>query len=226
MRRQILNPSERRVVNAVIVFLAIAAFLYLFVYPALVATGIIELDATTFAIGVFLTMLFWLVIANGAYAAAADIYQLRRKNLLPDTLVQPSLRLVARIGHRKAERPHAPVTIGLLSYFLVIYEYAITYTLLSRLDAQAFNIGRLSLFDAIYFSLTTAATVGFGDIVPSSTLARVFVMAEILLTFSYVVFIFSVLGSSVRAANVSKDKEIETEQARKDADAESRPPRN
>jgi hypothetical protein len=221
--RQILNPSGRRAVNAVIVFLAVAAFLYLFVYPALVATGIIELDATTFAIGVFLTMLFWLVIADGAYAAAADIYHLRRKNLLPDALMQPSLRLVERYAHRKAERLHAPVVIGLLSYFLVIYEYAITYTLLSRLDAHAFNIGRLTLFDAIYFSLTTAATVGFGDIVPSSTLARVFVMAEIMLTFAYVVFIFSVLGSSVRAANVLADKNVD---ARHDADSESRSPRD
>ena len=64
---------------------------------------------------------------------------------------------------------------------------------------------RLTLFDAIYFSLTTAATVGYGDIVPSSTLARIFVMAEILTTFAYVVFIFSVLGSSVRASNLSRD---------------------
>jgi len=220
--RQFLNPSGRHAVTAVIAFLAIAAFLYLFVYPALVATGIIELDSTTFAIGVFLTMLFWLVIANGAYAAAADIYHFRRKNLLPEAWMRP-VRFVARYGHTKTERPHAPVVIGLLSYFLVIYEYAISYTLLSRLDAQAFNIGRLTLFDAIYFSLTTAATVGFGDIVPQSTLARVFVMAEILLTFSYVVFIFSVLGSSVRAANVSLEKKADT---KTDVDADSHPPRS
>ena len=99
--------------------------------------------------------------------------------------------------------------IGVLSYFLVIYQYAISYTFLSRLDAQAFNIGKLSLFDAIYFSLTTAATVGFGDIVPTSTTARAFVMAEILLTFSYVVFIFSVLGSAMRAAKASAEKDSE-----------------
>lgn len=213
--RQILNPDGRRAVTAVIAILAIAAFLYLFVYPALVATGVIELDRTTFAIGVFLTMLFWLVIANGAYSAAADIYHFRRKNLLPDVLMRASMRFVAMMGRTKADRPHAPVVIGLLSYFLVIYEYAITYTLLSRLDAGAFNIGRLSLFDAIYFSLTTAATVGFGDIVPKSTTARVFVMAEILLTFTYVVFIFSVLGSSVRAAHAQA-------QDHADADAKSR----
>ena len=201
--RQILSPDGRRAVNAVIAFLAIATFLYLFVYPALVATGVIELDAATFAIGVALTMLFWLVIANGAYSAAAEIYHFRRKSLLPDTLVLR--RLFERYGHRSTDRLHAPVVIGLISYFLVIYEYAISYTLLSRLDAHAFNIGTLTLFDAIYFSVTTAATVGYGDIVPSSTLARIFVMAEILTTFAYVVFIFSVLGSSVRASNLSRD---------------------
>ena len=221
--RQILNPDGRRAVTAAIAFLAIAAFLYLFVYPALVATGIIELDTTTFAIGVFLTMLFWLVIANGAYSAAADIYHFRRKNLLPDVLMRASQRFVARFGRRKADRPHAPVVIGLLSYFLVIYEYAISYTLLSRLDAEAFNIGRLTLFDAIYFSLSTAATVGFGDIVPKSTTARVFVMAEILLTFAYVVFIFSVLGSSVRSAHAQSQAKLDAAQDHADADAKSRP---
>ena len=97
MRRLILNPSGRRAATAVIVFLAIAAFLYLIVYPALVATGVIELDTATFAIGVFLTMLFWLVIANGAYAAAAEIYHFNRKNLLPEALLRPSQRLVARL---------------------------------------------------------------------------------------------------------------------------------
>ena len=162
--RQILSPDGRRAVNAVIAFLAIATFLYLFVYPALVATGVIELYAATFAIGVSLTMLFWLVIANGAYSAAAEIYHFHRKSLLPDTLVLR--RLFERYGHRSTDRLHAPVVIGLISYFLVIYEYAISYTLLSRLDAHAFNIGTLTLFDAIYFSLTTAATVGYGDIVP------------------------------------------------------------
>jgi hypothetical protein len=225
MRRQILNPTGRRAVTGVIVFLAVAAFLYLFVYPALVATGIIELDSTTFAIGVFLTMLFWLVIANGAYSAAADIYHFHRKNLLPDSWMQPSQRLVARYRHKKTDRPRTPVLIGLLSYLLVIYEYAISYTLLSRMDAQAFNIGRLSLFDAIYFSLTTAATVGFGDIVPRSTLARVFVMAEILLTFSYVVFIFSVLGSALRG-RASAEEDAVAKQAREDAAAESHTPRD
>lgn len=224
MRRQILNPTGRRVVTAVIVFLAVAAFLYLFVYPALVATGIIELDAATFAIGVFLTMLFWLVIANGAYSAAADIYHFHRKNLLPDSWMRPSQRLVARYRHGKTDRAHAPVLIGLLSYFLVIYQYAISYTLLSRLDAHAFNIGRLTLFDAVYFSLSTAATVGFGDIVPSSTLARVFVMAEILLTFAYVVFLFSVLGSSLRA-RASMEEEAGTKETHADTAAESRTPR-
>lgn len=202
MQHSIRNPGRRHMVTAVIAFLALVAFLYLFVYPALVATGIIGLDATTFAIGAALTMLFWLIIANGAYSAAADIYHFRRKSLLPDALMLR--RLVERYGHR-ADRLHTPVVIGLVSYFLVIYEYAISYTLLSRLDPHAFNIGTLTLFDAIYFSLTTAATVGFGDIVPSSTLARVFVMAEILITFTYVVFIFSVLGASVRASNLSKD---------------------
>src|SRR4029077_901583 len=109
--RQILSPDGRRAVNAVIAFLAIATFLYLFVYPALVATGVIELDAATFAIGVALTMLFWLVIANGAYSAAAEIYHFRRKSLLPDTLVLR--RLFERYGHRSTDRLHAPVVIGL-----------------------------------------------------------------------------------------------------------------
>jgi len=48
------------------------------------------------------------------------------------------------------------------------------------------------------FSVMTAATVGFGDIVPLSIMARSIVILEVLLTFLYAVFLCSVLASTLR----------------------------
>lgn len=86
----------------------------------------------------------------------------------------------------------------MLSYFWTVYGFAIAYTFLSMANTKSFNVGALGIFDATYFSLTTAATVGYGDIVPISAAARSLVMAEIVLDLVYVVFFFSVLASAVR----------------------------
>ena len=72
--------------------------------------------------------------------------------------------------------------------------YASIYLELARfpLAAPAFE-GKLAhpatLFDFVYFSVVTAGTVGFGDILPVSAEARLLVMSQILLTFALVVLL-------------------------------------
>lgn len=60
---------------------------------------------------------------------------------------------------------------------LMVISFASAYVLLSEGDAAAFTepLGRT---DALYFSLTTATTVGFGDISAKSEPARIAVMAQ------------------------------------------------
>jgi len=63
-------------------------------------------------------------------------------------------------------------------------------------------------FDALYYSVTTIATVGFGDITPKTTLARFVTIVEILNGFlllgSFISFLWFALQ---KASNFSSDKE-------------------
>jgi hypothetical protein len=74
--------------------------------------------------------------------------------------------------------------------------FAMGYVHLSHQDPHAFN-QPLSLLMAVYFSITTFATVGFGDIVPTSNAARIAVSAEILLAMFFAVLIFSAFAGFV-----------------------------
>ena len=63
-----------------------------------------------------------------------------------------------------------------LPLFLVIF--SIAYFLMARSNSSAFT-ERLSRLDALYFTLVTFATVGFGDIAPVSETARALVTVQI-----------------------------------------------
>ena len=58
---------------------------------------------------------------------------------------------------------------------LVLVSFASAYAYLSHIDDDAFS-EVLTRTDALYFSVTTATTVGFGDISPSTEAARIVVM--------------------------------------------------
>lgn len=70
------------------------------------------------------------------------------------------------------------VTVSTIATFALI-AFAATYRLLSADDVAAFN-EPLGHTDALYFSLTTTTTVGFGDIAPVSGAARGVVMVQML----------------------------------------------
>jgi len=83
---------------------------------------------------------------------------------------------------------------AITSYLLVVLEFALLYTILSRLDPGAFNVGELDLPSAIYFSVTTITTVGFGDIAAVHPLVRLLVVGEIAVGLAYAVFVFATLA--------------------------------
>jgi hypothetical protein len=59
--------------------------------------------------------------------------------------------------------------------------------------------------DALYFSIVTITTTGFGDISPRSPLAKALVCTEILFGLAYAVLIFSVFAGLAGRARSSNE---------------------
>jgi hypothetical protein len=74
---------------------------------------------------------------------------------------------------------------------LFLYLFAAVYYTMSRADPATFNLSGLTRTDTLYFTITTFATVGYGDIVATSQSARVLVMVQMILD-------LIVLGAVVR----------------------------
>ena len=74
------------------------------------------------------------------------------------------------------------------------------YFELSTADENAFN-KKLDIGTAMYFSLITFATVGFGDIYPQSGDARLLVAIQVIFSIAYTVGMFSLIASFLRTNN-------------------------
>lgn len=66
------------------------------------------------------------------------------------------------------------------SISLLLVVFAATYYEMARASASTFT-EPLSRLDALYFTITTFATVGFGDIAPATQPARVAVTAQVVI---------------------------------------------
>jgi voltage-gated potassium channel len=188
-------PRWVRVVRGVVVaVLTPAALFYLFGVPALLASGTGEPTPTNLAFAGFMFLQFWVLTAEFAFASVASLYGFRRKSLF-------GFMHYGRIFFPDRGIPQTDlgaVLPCLLSYFFTVYGFGVAYTFISAIDKTAFSCGTLSLFDATYFSLITAATIGYGDIAPVSRISRGVVMAEVVTTFAYAVFLLSVLAGAAR----------------------------
>ena len=63
--------------------------------------------------------------------------------------------------------------------FLLVF--AATYFMMEQANADNFNVDSLTRTDSLYFTVTVFATVGFGDITATSQVARVVVIAQMIL---------------------------------------------
>jgi voltage-gated potassium channel len=89
-----------------------------------------------------------------------------------------------------------------LPLFLVVF--SATYYLSSRSTPDAWS-EPLSRLDALYFSVTVFSTVGFGDIVPVSGLARVLTMAQMIGDVVVVGLVVRVMIAAMREGIKRKD---------------------
>ena len=81
------------------------------------------------------------------------------------------------MGH--IANPFDFVKFELINLLNSVVFFGFAYFFLSRLESGSFNQA-VNLFDAVYFSFVTIATLGYGDIHPVSTLAKSVVILEII----------------------------------------------
>ena len=84
---------------------------------------------------------------------------------------------------------------GSIPFLLLCFSAA--YYMLQRNSAQSFD-SALTRLDALYFSVTVFATVGFGDITAHSQLARGVVTAQMIVDFLFIGVVVRVLLSAVK----------------------------
>jgi voltage-gated potassium channel len=82
--------------------------------------------------------------------------------------------------------------------FLVIF--AAMYVVLANDSGSNFNVGSLTRTDALYFTVTVFATVGFGDITATSQLARVLVTVQMLVDLVVLGVVIRVFFGAVQEA--------------------------
>ncbi len=79
------------------------------------------------------------------------------------------------------------------AYGLAAFCFAVLYVYIVRHDSGAFS-AELNLGDALYFSIVTMTTTGYGDISPKSGWAKFLVCSQILFGFLYNVLFFSIFA--------------------------------
>jgi voltage-gated potassium channel len=105
----------------------------------------------------------WVVMLGGIGALAA--------------LTVHQVRAILRATHPGVRAVEALATT--VPMFLLLFSAA--YFLMSHADTANFSVAALSRTDALYFTVTVFAPVGFGDIVPTSQVARLVVTAQMVL---------------------------------------------
>ena len=83
----------------------------------------------------------------------------------------------------------------LILVLVVLGAALVTYTL-GRTPGN-FNTGINSFVTAVYFTIVTISTVGYGDITPVSTIARLFVIALIIIGLGTFAFVLTSLSSDI-----------------------------
>ena len=101
------------------------------------------------------------------------------------------------------------VRAGVIAASTLLVVFAATYSVISTGRPDSFS-EPLSRTDALYFTVTVFATVGFGDIAPRSDLARIITMVQMMTGLIAV----GILGKIVFAAMQKALRRQEDEQAR------------
>lgn len=89
------------------------------------------------------------------------------------------------------------VETAVVSLFLFLVVFAATYLTMSHVDEQAFS-EPLDRTGALYFTIVTLGTVGYGDIAPHSQAARIVVSIQVILDLAFLAVLVRVVIAAAR----------------------------
>ena len=113
------------------------------------------------------------------------------------------------LRHRRTSRALDIASVA-ASYAVTCTSFAVLYSIISEFNPGAFNLppsgGGMRFGTAVYFSVVTITTTGYGDISPASGLARAAACWEIVSGLLYQMFIFSLAASLIAAPESQRDR--------------------
>jgi hypothetical protein len=112
-------------------------------------------------------------------------------------LVWVILREVRTLVRTSLDDPAVQVDGLVLLVFVVVPLFALGYFALESADPEQFA-DLVTKTDALYFTLSTLATVGFGDVHATGQLGRVLVIVQMTFDLVFVAAVVSVLSTHIR----------------------------
>ncbi|MFF8098096.1 potassium channel family protein [Streptomyces sp. NPDC016675] len=150
----------------------------------------------------------WLVRLGAAVAVVAAYFLLPLDHLGPQrpvlswvlfalTLTVVAALLLRQIRHVFTNRPDSrPGAVLSLLIILTVHIFSATYYTLAKEPGQFTGLG--TRVDALYFTVVTLATVGYGDITPRGQTARIVTVLQIAYTFVFLTAAATALTQRLR----------------------------
>jgi hypothetical protein len=106
------------------------------------------------------------------------------------------LLLVGRLKEAMAHtlNPFSFVQLVMVNFFLIVVYFGMAFAFLEKIDSSQFKVeisGSIFL-NMIYFSMVTIATVGYGDITPTSWISKLGVIFEICVGIWFLIMIIPI----------------------------------
>jgi voltage-gated potassium channel Kch len=178
-----LSAFEFRIADKTNEVLAILAHFSIFwIFP--IATLFIPLKFLPI-LGIIIALFYIYVLFGDIFLSVFGHEKLEKKRGMIDITTVPEMR--------------AEIIGALIKYFGAVISFATIYNGLQILfNGKAFAVSNPSpfaYFDLLYYSLVTITTVGYGDIVPSIWVSKIFVMGEIVFGLGFALLLFTMLIS-------------------------------